>query len=270
MLRSPVVHDPGSRGAAAASREPPHEEFLGLAFSRLSLADAVGTILDRPDAGYAYVVTPNAPHVVTVHREPELLLPIYRGAWLSLCDSQVVRRLAHLRGLSLPLVTGSDLVAALLEQQNAVAPRGGRKRILVFGPDEAIEAALHRRYPRADITVLGGPKGLARSAPLRADAARACLAREWDILLLCVGCPAQELIADQLRQQGCRRGIALCVGASIDFIVGRSVRAPRIFSTLGIEWAFRLALEPRRLWRRYLIEAPQILRIFLSRTSARL
>jgi N-acetylglucosaminyldiphosphoundecaprenol N-acetyl-beta-D-mannosaminyltransferase len=265
MPRSPVDHDPGSRGVAAAP-QPPHDEFLGLAFSRLSLADAAGTILDRPDAGYAYVVTPNAPHVVTVHRESELLLPVYRGAWLSLCDSQVVRRLARLRGLSLPLVTGSDLVAALLDAQNTPAPRGGRKRVLVFGPDEEIEAALHRRYPRADIAVLGGPKGLARSAQLRADAARACLAREWDILLLCVGCPAQELIADQLRQQGCRRGVALCVGASIDFVVGRSIRAPRIFSRLGIEWAFRLALEPRRLWRRYLIEAPQILRIFFSRT----
>jgi exopolysaccharide biosynthesis WecB/TagA/CpsF family protein len=249
-------------------QEWPHQEFLGLPFCRLSLAATVRALVDRRDEGYAYVVTPNAPHVVTVHRQPELF-PVYRGAWLSLCDSQVVRRLAGLRGLSLPLVTGSDLVAALLDAQNAPSPPEGRKRILVFGPDQEIERTLRMRYPHADIAVLGGSKGLGQSAQLRIEAARACLAREWDILLLCVGCPAQELIADELRRQGCGRGIALCVGASIDFIVGRSVRAPKVLSRLGLEWAFRLMLEPRRLWRRYLIEAPQILRIFLGELSAR-
>ena len=252
------------------SRElPPQTEFLGLPFSRLTLAQSVRAIADRSDEGFAYVVTPNAPHVVTVHRQPELLFPIYRGAWLSLCDSQVVRRLAALRRLSLPLVTGSGLVAALLAEQDAPSPPGGRKRILVFGPDQETEQALRARYPRIDIEVLPGPMGLAKSAPLRAEAARACMARRWDILLLCVGCPQQELIADELKRQGCQKGVALCVGASIDFVVGHSVRAPKIFGMLGLEWAFRLMLEPRRLWRRYLVDAPQVLRIFLGGTIAR-
>jgi exopolysaccharide biosynthesis WecB/TagA/CpsF family protein len=251
------------------SRElPPQTEFLGLPFSRLTLAESVRAIADRRGQDFAYVVTPNAPHVVTVHRQPELF-PVYRDAWLSLCDSQVVRRLAALRRLSLPLVTGSDLVAALLAEQDGSSPPGGRKRILVFGPDQETEQALRARYPRIDIEVLPGPMGLAKSAHLRAEAARACMARRWDILLLCVGCPQQELIADELKRQGCQSGIALCVGASIDFVVGRSVRAPQIFRRLGLEWAFRLMLEPRRLWRRYLVDAPQVLRIFLGGTIAR-
>ena len=247
----------------------PHDEFLGLRFSRLPLADTLRAIVDHCDQPYAYVVTPNAPHVVMVHGQPDVFFPIYRGAWLSLCDSQVVRRLAALQYLALPLVTGSDLVAALLAEQNVAEVRGGRKRLLIYGPDRGTGQALRARYPRLDFEILAGPIGLAKDAALRQQAARDCLARDWDILLLCVGCPAQELIAAELAQQGCRRGVALCVGASIDFVTGRSVRAPKIMQTLGLEWAFRLTREPRRLWRRYLIDAPQVLRIFLGDLFAR-
>ena len=63
----------------------------------------------------------------------------------------------------------------------------------------------------------------------------------WDIALLCVGCPAQELIAHQLAELGCQSGIALCVGASIDFLTGARARAPLWLQHLGLEWAYRLA-----------------------------
>jgi exopolysaccharide biosynthesis WecB/TagA/CpsF family protein len=104
---------------------------------------------------------------------------------------------------------------------------------------------------------------------LRLAVAHACLDRPWDILLLCVGCPAQELIARLIAQLGRPTGIALCVGASIDFLTGRQTRAPRWLQKLSLEWAYRLALEPRRLWRRYLVDSPKILRIFFATRSAR-
>ncbi|HLF23128.1 MAG TPA: hypothetical protein VI565_04325, partial [Burkholderiales bacterium] len=97
---------------------------MNLRFSLTTLERTVGLISDRCDGPFAYVVTPNAPHVVMVNEEPGRLLPVYRGAWLSLCDSQIVRALAALGGLSLPLVTGSDLVAALLAEENGRAARG--------------------------------------------------------------------------------------------------------------------------------------------------
>ena len=256
-----------ARGEPPASM--PHDEFLGLRFSRLSLADAVRAIVARCDQPFAYVVTPNAPHIVMVHRQPQLLSAVYRGAWLSLCDSQIVRRLAALQGLALPLVTGSDLVAALLAEQDAPAPPGGRKRLLIVGPDASTERALRARYPQLHATVLGAPMGLAQNAALRQDIAQDCMRRDWDILLLCVGCPAQELIASDIARRGGHAGVALCVGASIDFLTGRSSRAPRLLQALGLEWAFRLVREPRRLWRRYLVDAPGVLRIFLAGLLAR-
>jgi N-acetylglucosaminyldiphosphoundecaprenol N-acetyl-beta-D-mannosaminyltransferase len=90
------------------------------------------------------------------------------------------------------------------------------------------------------------------------------MSRRWDIALLCVGCPAQELIAQQLAELGCRSGIALCVGASIDFLTGTRPRAPLWLQRFSLEWAYRLAQEPSRLWRRYLIESPKILHIFIA------
>jgi exopolysaccharide biosynthesis WecB/TagA/CpsF family protein len=84
-----------------------------------------------------------------------------------------------------------------------------------------------------------------------------------------VGCPAQELIAGEIGRLGRTRGIALCVGASIDFVIGRRPRAPKWLQRCGLEWAYRLVSEPRRLWRRYLVESPRIFGIFLAARFAR-
>ena len=75
------------------------------------------------------------------------------------------------------------------------------------------------------------------------------------------------MIAQQLAELGCQGGVALCVGAAIDFLTGARPRAPRWLQKLGLEWAYRLAREPGRLWRRYLVESPKILRIFIAARS---
>jgi N-acetylglucosaminyldiphosphoundecaprenol N-acetyl-beta-D-mannosaminyltransferase len=256
---------PASQRAVAVARRPAFVEFLGLPFSLLTQRETVRLVVDRCGVPYRYVVTPNAYHVVTVHEEPERLLPIYRSAWLSLCDSRIVRALARLERHALPLVTGSDLVAALLAALNAHgAPQ---RKLLIVGPSPGVEATLRRAYPGLAFEIMPAPAGLARSAELRCSVAHACAEQAWDIALLCVGCPAQELIARDLAELGRSSGIALCVGAAIDFLTGERTRAPRWLQKLSLEWAYRLAQEPLRLWRRYLIESPKILRIFIATRS---
>jgi exopolysaccharide biosynthesis WecB/TagA/CpsF family protein len=250
-------------------QRPPHDDFLGLPFCLLTLPQTAELIAERCDGPYGYVVTPNSSHVVTALEQPGRLLPIYRNAFMSLCDSQIVRALARLERLRLPLVTGSDLVATLLADQNGPAPSGGRRRLLVIGPDMAAARALRARYPYLDAEVLPAPQGLAQSAELRRRVAQTCASRPWDILLLCVGAPAQEMIASMIGELGRSSGIALCVGAAVDFVIDRRKRAPRILQRMGLEWAYRLASEPGRLWRRYLIESPRIIRIFLATRPAR-
>jgi exopolysaccharide biosynthesis WecB/TagA/CpsF family protein len=258
-----------SAQARPDGQRPPHDEFLGLSFCLLSRLQVARLIIETAGGPYRYVVTPNAYHVVAANEQPERLLPIYRGAWMSLCDSRIVRRLAALTGRSLPLVTGSDVVATLLAELNAGPGAAAPRRILIVGPDRATELALRARYRYVNLEVLPVPSGLGQSPDLRLAVARACVGRTWDVLLLCVGCPAQELIAQLVSQLGRQSGIALCVGAAIDFLTGRQTRAPLWLQKLSLEWAYRLAIEPRRLWRRYLVESPKILRIFLGTARRR-
>lgn len=251
------------------ARHPPHAEFLGLPFSLLTQDDVIRLIIERTGAPYRYVVTPNAYHVASAHDEPARLLPVYRGAWLSLCDSRIIRALAKFDRRKLPLVTGSDLIAALLARLNTQHCRSRPLRLLIVGPPRSAAAALRAAYPHVTFDILPAPAGLARNADLRLAVARACMSRGWDIMLLCVGCPAQELIARQLAWLGCKSGVALCVGASIDFLTGTRKRAPLWMQKLSLEWAYRLLQEPTRLWRRYLVESPKILRVFIATRSPR-
>jgi exopolysaccharide biosynthesis WecB/TagA/CpsF family protein len=76
--------------------------------------------------------------------------------------------------------------------------------------------------------------------------------------LLAVGCPQQEILARALKVRGKAKGLALCVGASVNFLTGTERRAPRWMANIGFEWLFRLILNPTRLARRYLVRGPRI------------
>lgn len=73
-----------------------------------------------------------------------------------------------------------------------------------------------------------------------------------DIIVLAMGMPKQERVA-QLLKEKIDEGIILCGGAIVDFIGGKVVRAPAIFRKIGLEWLYRLCLEPKRLFKRYVI-----------------
>jgi exopolysaccharide biosynthesis WecB/TagA/CpsF family protein len=260
-----------TRQAVAAPMAPqvPHTEFLGLRFAQASAAEVLKLIVAHTGAPYRYVVTPNSYDVVSVQEASGPMLPIYRDAWLSVCDSRVIRALARLEGRALPLVTGSDLVAALLDSIGGNDAARASKRILIVGPPHHAALTLRARYPRLDFEVLPAPAGLSQNAEARRAVALSCLNRPWDIALICVGFPAQALIAHELTQLGRSSGVALCVGAAIDFLTGAQKRAPHWLQSLGLEWAYRLATQPGRLWRRYLIESPKVVRIFIRAQFAR-
>ena len=83
-------------------------------------------------------------------------------------------------------------------------------------------------------------------------------------MLLAIGSPQQELFAQALLRRGRCWGVALCIGAGLEFLVGARRRAPVPVQRLGLEWAYRLLSEPRRMWRRYLVDGPRILPLFLA------
>jgi UDP-N-acetyl-D-mannosaminuronic acid transferase (WecB/TagA/CpsF family) len=84
--------------------------------------------------------------------------------------------------------------------------------------------------------------------------------------LLAVGAPQQEILAERLQARGVARGLALCVGASIDFVTGTQRRAPPWMQRAGVEWLFRLSQNPARLATRYLVRGPRVFAL-LRRTK---
>lgn len=236
-------------------------EFLGVSFSPLPLADVVAALTGRDaDAPFTYVVTPNVDHVIRLDGEPEdsPLARAYQGARLTLCDSRILARLARINGVRLPVVPGSDLTERLF----ATVVRPG-DRLALIGGDAATVADLVMRFGELDIVQHRPPMGLAANPGAMAVAAAFVTDASARFTFLAIGAPQQELLAAAIAARGDATGIGLCVGASIDFLTGRQRRAPRWMQRAGLEWAHRLGSQPRRLWRRYLVEGPRVLPLML-------
>jgi exopolysaccharide biosynthesis WecB/TagA/CpsF family protein len=89
------------------------------------------------------------------------------------------------------------------------------------------------------------------------------------LIVLGMGMPKQELVASQLRGSLDFPCLIVCGGAIVDFLGGKTRRAPSLIQTFGLEWVFRLMLEPRRLFVRYVVGNPKFIfrSIYLSRFS---
>ena len=249
----------------APSARAARMRFINVAFSDIDFDDVLTLLLNRdPESGFVDVVTPNVDHVVRINRDPQTCAPLYERAWLCVNDSRVLSLLARLRGLRLPTVPGADLAVALLE--DARLPRDAR--ICMVGGDDALAAELRARFGLADLTRIDAPMGLARKPEAIAEIAASVAAGRYRIVFFCVGSPQQEMVAAAVKAADGATGVGLCVGAALEFAAGRKARAPRIVRRLALEWLFRLASEPTRLYRRYLIDGPRILGLF-ARDMAR-
>lgn len=232
--------------------------FLDFDFHTGDAKSVLNRIAARPaDLPFAYVVTPNVDHVVRLERIRSDLWPAYRRAWLTLCDSRILARLAGWAGVQLPVVAGSDLTAALFE--TVIAPGDS---IAILGGSPAMIAELRRRYGLTDVRHYNPPMGFINDAHERGRAIGFVIESRARYTLLAVGSPQQEILACKLQASGAATGIGLCIGASLQFLSSEKTRAPRVVQQLSLEWLYRLAQEPRRMWRRYLIDGPQIFAIF--------
>ena len=229
-------------------------EFLDLAFDSRPAAAVEAWLAERSSgSAFAYVVTPNVDHVVRLSGAPAEVRQAYADADLCLCDSRVLARLGRWAGVTLEVVPGSDLVAALF----ARVTRAG-DRICLIGGSAADAEALQALHPALEILQHRPPMGLRTNAVAMGAAVAFAVASQARFTLLAVGSPQQELLAHHMAADPQARGTALCIGASVDFLVGTQTRAPRAVQSLGLEWAWRLATDPRRLARRYLVEGPAI------------
>ncbi|TFG88719.1 MAG: glycosyltransferase [Gemmatimonadales bacterium] len=121
---------------------------------------------------------------------------------------------------------------------------------------DALRETVSRRYPGAVVCgALAAPFGPLQDTLERSNIER-INASGADLLWVGLGCPRQVLWMQRYREQ-LRVSAVLGVGAAFDFLAGLKPQAPRWMQQAGLEWAFRLGCEPRRLWRRYLLRGPR-------------
>lgn len=228
---------------------------------------AVETVVELAQRGEGgYVVTPNVDHVVLAEENPAFKAA-YAGAALSVVDGMPLVWASHLLGVPLPeKISGSDLVLPLMER----AGKAGL-RVYLLGAAEGVAAKagaeLARRYAVNIVGAEGPMLTGAADDPQAVAAFERVRAARPHLLLVGMGAPKQELLMYRFVSQYAP-AVALGIGAAIDFIAGTVKRAPPWMANHGLEWAYRLSREPRRLWRRYLVNDPKFLFI-LAKTMAR-
>jgi len=213
-----------------------------------ALAEAFGT--ER----YGYVVTANVDHAIRYYYQPEFRA-LYSAATYVLLDSRFLGHVLRLlKRQVLRVCPASDLTRTLFEA--TIAPHDV---VLVVGGTALQAQMLRDQYGLKALRHIDPPMNLINDAA----ALEACVreiesASPFRFCFIVLGSPLQEIIAGKLQERATARGLALCVGASINYMTGVELRAPPWMRRIGFEWLFRLLQQPRRMAHRYLIRGPRI------------
>ena len=211
------------------------------------------------------IFTPNVDHLMKLQKDAEFQAA-YRQADYKVCDSQILMYASKLLGKPLKAkISGSDLLPLFCDY--------------------------HKNNPDITIFLLGGAEGVAKQAQININArfGRSIVIGAHSpsfgfeknetecqsiinivnlsgatVLAVGVGAPKQELWIAKYRSQMPGVKIFMAVGAALDFEAGNKPRAPQFWSDLGIEWLYRLMSEPRRLWKRYLLDDLPFFRLLLT------
>jgi N-acetylglucosaminyldiphosphoundecaprenol N-acetyl-beta-D-mannosaminyltransferase len=201
-------------------------------------------------------------HVVNQSRVTAGLGDALRRADLVYCDGYGVRLAARALRTRVPYrMTGADWIWGLA----ALCELSGQSLYLLGSePPIAHQAAERLRSWYPQLRVAGAHHGFfAVDSPHNERVLEDIREHQPQIVLVGMGSPKQELWVDRYADE-LGGAVVWTVGALFDYVSGHVPRAPRWLADNGLEWIFRLAIEPRRMWRRYLIGNP----IFLSRVLA--
>lgn len=241
-----------------------HTQLCGMSFEQVTLSEAVSQVLDAAKKGQkGLVVTPNVDHLVMLQDDAEMRR-IYQQAMFRYADGMPIVWLSRIKKKPLSeRVCGSDLLIALCEKS---AGTGLNSYFLGGNPGVADLAAdkLRARFPGLNIVGTWCPPfGFEKDKEETGQIIDDINAKNVDLLFIGVGAPKQEKWADANLDR-IRTGPVLCVGASFDFAAGSVKRAPLWVQNSGFEWLWRLASEPGRLWKRYLVRDSRFIPLALK------
>jgi N-acetylglucosaminyldiphosphoundecaprenol N-acetyl-beta-D-mannosaminyltransferase len=225
-------------------------------------------LLDRFNEGF--VVTPNVDHLILLKKNAEFL-NAYRSAEYVVVDSQIV--FWALKWLKRPVkekISGSDFLPAYCahhaEKNQLLA---NPKKIFILGgqlgvAQTALEV-INRRHNTPIVIGAHSPSMNFAQDLTEITAVIELINKSGaDTLVVGLGAPKQELWISRYRGQFVNVKSFLAVGAAIDFEAGNVARAPRWISSVGLEWFYRLCKEPKRMWRRYVVNDSAFLLMLLA------
>jgi N-acetylglucosaminyldiphosphoundecaprenol N-acetyl-beta-D-mannosaminyltransferase len=250
-------------------------ELMGLPVDQLTEADTIATVLDAVRAGRGgCLFTPNLHHLQAyangsdgaVYEHSSRL----RGARLVVADGMPLIWASRLRGTPLPeRVAGSNLIWSLTR----AASESGASIFLLGGNPGAADACAERmraEFPTVRIAgLMSPPHGFDKDERALGEIVTRLRAAAPAIVYLALGFPKQERLALRLAAELPATWF-VGVGISFSFVSGEVKRAPRWMQAAGVEWLHRLVQEPRRLFRRYVIDGlPFAARMFMHAIRSR-
>lgn len=239
----------------------PRLDLLGVRVSAFDLAAAVREMGAAITAGERRSVSTCPVYTLMQGSErPEVLAALNAADWVTPDGMPVVWALRALGARGAGRVYGPDLMLALSALS---AERGWAQFYLGGAPGVADELgrAMQGRFPGLRVAGAYCPPFRALTQEEEASMLMQINASGAQIVWVGLGSPKQDLWLAQYRAR-LTPPLLVAVGAAFDFFTGRQPQAPRWMQRSGLEWVFRLAHEPRRLWRRYLIYNPKFILAF--------
>jgi N-acetylglucosaminyldiphosphoundecaprenol N-acetyl-beta-D-mannosaminyltransferase len=209
-----------------------------------------------------WIATPNVDHLRIISEQPDLLRMVNEAS-LRVADGMPLVWASRLHGTPLPeRITGAGLALSL----TTAAARAGKSIFLLGGdPGDAEAAAAVLKHLNPDLKIAGimcPPAGFEQDSLQMAEIGNALHSAKPDLVYSCFGFPKQELVIRGLRER-LPSAWFLGLGGSLAIVSGRTRRAPQWMQNIGMEWAWRLGLEPRRLFHRYIVrDLPFVFRLF--------
>ncbi len=254
------VPSPQAEHGQTAFLEPPKRHLLGMEIDALTMEGAVDQlwawINESPQSeGCRYVVTPNVDHAVLL-QENEDLQAAYDDAHMVLADGFPIVMASKLLNQPVPeRVAGSELVPRMFEFFNHY----GDLKVFLLGAAEGVaEVAaknMLQQWPKVQtVGVYSPPKGFENDQVECAKILTRIAACKPDVVVVGLGAPKQELWVHR-HHKLIDAKVALCVGATIDFLAGEQRRAPLWMQNANLEWAHRMLSQPKRLIKRYAKDA---------------
>jgi N-acetylglucosaminyldiphosphoundecaprenol N-acetyl-beta-D-mannosaminyltransferase len=240
---------------------PVSRRVLGMRVDATSYEDASGRVLRWAREGRSAYVCVATVHMVMETFDSAAFRLVVNGADLVTPDGRpLVWALRSLGVRDASQVRGTDLTASVVEraarEDVPVGLYGGTPELL-----EAFVGILETRYPGVRVVCRIAPPFRPLTTEEDEAVTEEIASSGARILFVGIGCPRQERWMEAHKDR--IPAVMLGVGAAFDFHTGRVRQAPTWMQVAGLEWLFRLLMDPRRLWKRYARHNPRFIALFL-------